>query len=127
MTRMMAVAVFLCWSLCACDFDTERQLSLELPVSIIANNSSQAHLDVLAIYSNPQTGTVFSLKGNSLSPGDKISVKAPESALEAMRNKSFYVDFKCPSKGVISVEGKDIKMTENDDHTIELWLINPCK
>lgn len=127
MTKMIATVVFLCWSLCACDFDTERQLSLELPVTITANNTAQAHLDVLTIYSDPQTGTVFSMKGGALPPGDKLSIKAPESAFEVINNKAFFVDIKCPRKGVVSVKGKDIDMTAGANHTVELWLKNPCK
>lgn len=127
MNRMITIAVFLSWSLCACDFDTKRQLSLELPVTIIAHNTAQTQFDVLAIYSDPQTGTVFSMKGGALPPGDKLSIKAPESAFDVIKNKTFFVDIKCPRRGVVSVEGKDIDVTSDADLKVELRLINPCK
>jgi hypothetical protein len=79
-----------------CSNGKGREYDLRYPATLTVVNRSAATLEVLGIYSDPNSSHLFSRKGGNLLRESHLERRIAEGAYESIRQGAFFIDVNCP-------------------------------
>jgi len=120
--------ILCCALLTACDFDSQRQLDLQYPVTFEISNSVPNSVTVKSIYNSADTNAGFVLKGSTIPPGKSFKLKISETTLNAISSGKYFLEGKCDNNQEWLVAGKHLKnsITHNENEWKITITIEDC-
>jgi len=110
-----------CFFVTGCDFDKQRQLDLEYPVSFEIINQLQKIVVVKSIYNSIDARSGFVLEGDKIMPGQAYKLKISEENFAVISSGQYFMEVSCEDGSNITVDGKQLK--NQVVHNVQEWKI----
>ena len=98
--------IYCCMLVTGCDFDGQRQLDLQYPVTLEILNNSPDDITVKSIYNSADTSAGFVIKGDTIKSEQHFKLNISEATSNAISAGKYFLEGVCDKNNNWVVNGK---------------------